>query len=956
MPRFTSKEDGAAKFWEVTVDGADVTVRFGKLGTAGQTRTKTLASAAAAEAEAAKLVREKTAKGYVPDESATDPAGAGEAATGEAGAAGQATTGEAGVAEASGGKAKKPAAKRAPRKAKSTEGADAGSAAGAGPIPPCGALDEKALRRLAQKLSKNPSIDGYKVSKIVRDAHGGEWMDVKPVLWHLVTHGLLAAEKMRGVLSELDEGPEGGSPETIFELFVRMGPHLDGLSKDWTCYAPGVPMFVDRLMVNAWYRDNALFESRKAELDPRLQLALEAVRRRFEREIDPADSARMLDHLANQLANDHMTGNNSYWMSRNGESVEHRLNGEAGLLVAADLFGTREAFCERLVAHAMQARDPAVRSMLGTLLGAPVSDVAEILARCFSWGDTARCEQELAFLEARDDSPEALFAAAEGLVPGRTRGQYDSDEPERPASHRVAIRDNLLALGAVRFAAAGEPVPETFERLYHFEALSDVYFPTIPRHLAAFLALPRDRALALCDARLALDWSIGPCAVLLAAHPDEARRARLLEKDTQQGYVGARYWGLHGAELIPLLDADMPRVPKDRRRTRHDAILWCLANAAEKGTPVDPAWASFLRWDTNGSEPLKYWSTSIDGEIRDRALAAFPPDVRRATLLRAATEEAHPLRVLTSRHVASEDRALVEAIVDEIVRREGARANYDQICSVNRALGGTFMDALCDSIGRNGADAAFLDLLRGPLSHLDHQRVLASVKGGVESIRDLVLRKAAAAGGKKERVYLLDRDGDDGFAAKEGSFSRIGGSVPGMAKEAYPVFKGELMTPILTLDLDEIPSLAALHPGARLVVLFHPDPEGGEHPEHAELVAVAREKVSEPGDGAKLAVTPVDLPPAVFGGGDTGDDDDDDDDDGEDGDGGQASAAEIGDLRKQVIKRGGHVGGGPFWIQEAEGGRHGFLFELRDGLCDVNLGDVGSLYAYEGQEFYFQCH
>ena len=55
----------SAKFWEITVKGSEVTVRFGRIGTDGQTKVKSLASGAAAEAEAAKLIAEKTRKGYV---------------------------------------------------------------------------------------------------------------------------------------------------------------------------------------------------------------------------------------------------------------------------------------------------------------------------------------------------------------------------------------------------------------------------------------------------------------------------------------------------------------------------------------------------------------------------------------------------------------------------------------------------------------------------------------------------------------------------------------------------------------------------------------------------------------------------------------------------------------------------------------------------------------------------
>ncbi len=64
MDRYELIEGSSSKFWEVEVSGADLTVRFGRIGTAGQSKTKDLGSAAAAEKERDKLVKEKTGKGY----------------------------------------------------------------------------------------------------------------------------------------------------------------------------------------------------------------------------------------------------------------------------------------------------------------------------------------------------------------------------------------------------------------------------------------------------------------------------------------------------------------------------------------------------------------------------------------------------------------------------------------------------------------------------------------------------------------------------------------------------------------------------------------------------------------------------------------------------------------------------------------------------------------------------
>ena len=62
---FEFVEGSSAKFWEVAVSDKTVTVRFGRIGTNGQTNVKTLADADAATKHAEKLIKEKTGKGYL---------------------------------------------------------------------------------------------------------------------------------------------------------------------------------------------------------------------------------------------------------------------------------------------------------------------------------------------------------------------------------------------------------------------------------------------------------------------------------------------------------------------------------------------------------------------------------------------------------------------------------------------------------------------------------------------------------------------------------------------------------------------------------------------------------------------------------------------------------------------------------------------------------------------------
>ncbi|MEO8840953.1 MAG: WGR domain-containing protein [Kofleriaceae bacterium] len=64
MKRFEFSEGSANKFWEAETKGKELRIRFGKIGSGGQLKLKVLASPAAAEAEMAKAIAEKTKKGY----------------------------------------------------------------------------------------------------------------------------------------------------------------------------------------------------------------------------------------------------------------------------------------------------------------------------------------------------------------------------------------------------------------------------------------------------------------------------------------------------------------------------------------------------------------------------------------------------------------------------------------------------------------------------------------------------------------------------------------------------------------------------------------------------------------------------------------------------------------------------------------------------------------------------
>ncbi|MGC3959997.1 MAG: WGR domain-containing protein [Verrucomicrobiota bacterium] len=62
--RFEFVGGPSQKFWEISVSGISFTVRFGRIGTAGQSQTKNFPDEAKTKREAENLIAEKVKKGY----------------------------------------------------------------------------------------------------------------------------------------------------------------------------------------------------------------------------------------------------------------------------------------------------------------------------------------------------------------------------------------------------------------------------------------------------------------------------------------------------------------------------------------------------------------------------------------------------------------------------------------------------------------------------------------------------------------------------------------------------------------------------------------------------------------------------------------------------------------------------------------------------------------------------
>ncbi|SFF49418.1 WGR domain-containing protein, predicted DNA-binding domain in MolR, partial [Nannocystis exedens] len=220
MRSFLFQDGKSNKFWEIGVEGESTTVRFGRVGTAGQTQVKSHGSGAAAKKAAEALIAEKVKKGYAEvaaragTKAAQKPAKAAATKPAKKPAKAAATKPAKKPAKAAATKPKKPA------KADATKGAKkpAPSEAVSSFVPPDERLAKLDRKQLAARLAEEE--DEYAQLRLLEAAIEPLLADASDVrglayalLWELWANGWLASRTLapavkRSLLANLAEGVE----------------------------------------------------------------------------------------------------------------------------------------------------------------------------------------------------------------------------------------------------------------------------------------------------------------------------------------------------------------------------------------------------------------------------------------------------------------------------------------------------------------------------------------------------------------------------------------------------------------------------------------------------------------------------------------------------------------------------------------------------------------------------
>lgn len=793
----------------------------------------------------------------------------------------------------------------------------------AGP-PPFPGVEPRAVKSLATKLAKLD--DSYRIRDAVKKVAGDA--DPQALGWYLVVHDLVDAAQHDALIGflgadDLDE-PRAAA---LARMLARRKDVLDARSPlrgGVATWLPGWTTDLDAIAYRAVAVAPAAFAEHEAGYGEQARLGLAFVRRRRGQAIDAALSSAIVTALAEGQATDYgISGGGALpFVDDSGVEVGHRAgdkNDLASLRTVALRFGSAEAWDAALAAAVKRNRWGLIENVESALRQLPLAELSQVFAtrgdrRLFSDSSNA-VETVIAVMEARGDDPEALLATPAHL-------------PESE-SDAAAVRELYATIAARRLSAAGKPVPPSFdEAMSGFRLINDRYAGEAV--LEALRAVPRERVLAMVQKALPKAWDKAPLAAL-GAHYDEAILADAL---AQGGYMHEAVLAAIGAPAVaPLGRAAREATEDDVRRARYDAMLLAMGRALARGEAPDPSWDAWIEIGQTGGKPVKGWLAEGESGRALEGVLARMPEARRDAILRRALA-ASPEQAAPFVHLGS------DALVDEALKlllgqRKLQRAWIDK-------LGKRAVEPLVRHVHLCQGDAGVMEALKRSLRADDYARVQAALGGAKETKQAALVRIAAAAvaaapGSARERVYVVESASDEVFG-RAGSMSRAGGAAAGLGEDAIPKDDdGEPLEHLLTLDLDDVPELRARYPEARAIALFAPEPGTGERHDETEIVPIPKgASMKPPGKDHALAITGVEVPSSVFARGE--------------------HPAEVKALRDAIWRAGGHVLGRPLWIQDDEGDE-GLLIQINDGLVDdLNLGDAGSLYVFDGGEAVFQCH
>lgn len=801
-------------------------------------------------------------------------------------------------------------------------------------------LDKKKLAAVAKKIkSKKDGYDkmdaaGELVDHGAREAlllrlheEGFLHLGTEPMLWEKLDRNMLTGEQLASILS----GITTYSPGKDYSLNL--------LTADW-------PLDLDELAVNVYARDPAPLEAAWPSFPAPVRKGFATVRLRFGKCSADELEGNALEDLAKQHVKDHGLSHHLWMPDAEGKAVKLRLYDDAQqpnehFYAFVQLFGERKAW-NKLVLKLAQKHGGNYPKLYDAFINATPKQLEKLFDRCsLSIASLYHCFDTL-----RHDSVKDLVGIAE-------RAKKDD------------VREIAAICAMRRLAAAGESIPDELDAKLEFKgyqsSVGTPLFEGLSQTIEALQALPSARAHAIIARGLEHEYLYGHPIPVLGVIADEDLRGRAfarIEESAKAKYYNMQfmahalaYWG--EAEL-PRLHAQLQAASDEPLRdTYRRAILIALASLADAGTTWDEKY--------DGCIEFYEWSSSIDDHQYEhyiqpfilRAIRGLPGPRTQALLLRALAPSVAFTRPFTCLPTVKDTKVWRAAF--GLLLDHGAKIKASASYAVQAALRdmGSDADDWVRWCVHNEPSPKLIAIFKEAFYDFDDRLKRwaeasggdASVPEALHKVDELVAQiESFAGGGERTRIYLLknvDTKPDD-------SLNQIGGCPPGITADSWPMYEGEPMEHLFTLDLDTMPEARGPESKTRAVAMFISNARSNEawepDNEHTALIRLTNEEVANgrldapPGAATKLGYfvpVPADVPVDVF-----------DEELPED--------SELRELRRGIYGASARVLGSPIWLQDSE--HFGFLLmQFDEGFVDINLGDSGVMYVFSDAQFW-QCH
>lgn len=819
--------------------------------------------------------------------------------------------------------------------------------------------DDALHAKVVAKVKK--ARDEYKKRDAIADAV--EYSESAPYLLYLWRSGKLELE----ATPELWEGLrfKGFAPGEVMTFLAKVTK--SALAKPHSNHLPGWPHAIDEWVCHEYARDKEAFADwTKLPAHSKVGVAFVMARAGEDRALWGDLLAPAFDDLVKRHVREHGVGERIWWwvdgelqeaqLAERLPEKQHRRQPLPRFYELIELFGDRKKWAKAVLRETMKHTKKERRVPWESARdGLHLATKEQLVTLLEESGYEAAVED--VFLEVRDDDADFLEALATSVERGRgkivalcaAKKRLDACEPISDAL-LDAIQLDVSSYSSQWIDQRIHQLP--FEDIKHVPAYVDTIvdfremrqgYTNAALTFEVFERLTPEMQRAKIEA--ALDSQYGKTAAVpfLSYFDDVALWKRGIDAVAEAEDRSER--SVNGLAMLPsaalplLIDAHAD-ASKQMKEIFHRAALGVMACMSDAGDTWDAEHDALVRTDL----PLERYQYEYGRRFIAKIVHRLPVERAEPVLLRMLDVRRPKAFGRAFRFIGSHPtRTVVEHAIRGLLELESDLGDAQDVLEGLRSLDDT--RSVVKWLLQNGAGESLHRTFETAVGHQEWPKLQEELKNeGVEELEPLdeigKLQRLAqkAKTGSKTRIYAL-RTKDEPPA--EGSLNRRYGVPPGIGADRWPMFEGEPMEHLFTIDLDAV-GLKNTLDGARTlsVFCFNPDLNEAYTPDSgwAAVVTSKAEQLAaavEPPDDVETRaargfdVVAVDVPSEVFW--------------------------EQSDVRKALYGLGAWVGTGPIWLQDDQSPGSRFVMQFDERFIAMNLGDMGVMYVFEDTAFW-QCH